>query len=159
MHLLLMRHGEASNLSLTDQERPLTLLGRQQVQQQAAQAPLQWQDFRQILTSPYKRTHQTANLLSECARQQGLIINVAKLDLITPTGQCDIVKKWLLDQPDKPASALMLVTHQPFISHFIQFLMPTGNTAHIPMYQASMALLSGTLIESDGMQLVWVRHV
>ena len=156
MHLLLMRHGEASNLSLTDQERPLTLLGRQQVQQQAAQAPLKWQNFSQILTSPYKRTHQTANLLSECAHQQGLIINVAKLDLITPTGQCDIVKKWLLDQP---ASALMLVTHQPFISHFIQFLTSTESTVHIPMYPASMALLSGTLVESKGMQLVWVRHV
>jgi phosphohistidine phosphatase SixA len=108
------------------------------------------------LTSPYKRTHQTAHLLSECAQQQGLIMNVTKLDLITPVGQCDIVKKWLLDQP---VSALMLVTHQPFISHFIQFLMPTGNPAHVPMYPASMALLSGTLVESDGMQLVWVRHV
>ena len=51
MRLLLMRHGEAEYHSTTDRERSLTPLGKQQVQQQATQIPVQWQDFSHISTA------------------------------------------------------------------------------------------------------------
>jgi phosphohistidine phosphatase len=155
MRLLLMRHGEADYQSATDQERSLTLLGRQQVQQQAAQAPLQWRDFSRVLASPYNRTRHTATLLCEAARQQGATLAASSLALITPDGQCETVQEWLFKQPDL---ALVLVTHQPFISNFINFLISANESAYIPMHPGSMALLSGVVTARACMQLEWIRH-
>ena len=71
MKLWLLRHGAAGPYQRNDAERQLTEPGRQQVLQ-AAQL-LQGQQFDCVLSSPYIRARQTAELLCATLQHQGKI--------------------------------------------------------------------------------------
>jgi phosphohistidine phosphatase len=109
MDLYLMRHAEAEKMGaeiLTDRERPLTTLGRFQAETIAQElkrrriSPL-------IVASPYRRTVQTAEILSEVLsaesfRQEPLLASAGHAPDLTT-----ILQRYV------KVESLLLIGHQP----------------------------------------------
>jgi phosphohistidine phosphatase len=142
-----MRHGEAEVKFSSDQSRCLTPQGQSDVIKMA-------EFFRNtgepgiIVSSPYLRANQSAVLVLEVLQ---LEIPMLIWDELMPSGQSSAV---LQKVADLDCDNVMLVTHQPFISHFINYLtgVETGmGTASI------VALHFEELLEGCG-DIEWIKH-
>lgn len=106
--LLVMRHGEAGP-GRPDAERELTGRGSDEAQRVAA-----WLAGRsdlaglRLLSSPYRRAHQTAAIIGEA-----LGAAAETLPIITPDDDPAAVADWLLEQPE--GRPLLLVSHMPLV--------------------------------------------
>lgn len=111
--LYLMRHAKAeAGLHMNDSERALTEEGRAQVVQ-AGKALLfaQWPLPKKIITSPYKRALETAEIIGE---ELGIIdVKVIDYDEIT---NWTLLRAYIADEP------ILFVGHQPYLSSFISHL-------------------------------------
>jgi phosphohistidine phosphatase len=142
-----MRHGEAEVNFSSDRSRSLTQQGQSDVIEMAKH----FQNTGEpgiIATSPYLRANQTAGLVTDTL---GLGTPILIWDELMPTGQPPVVleKIVVLDSEN-----VMLVTHQPFITHFIDYLtgVETGmGTASI------VAIHFQELLEGCG-DIDWIKH-
>ena len=121
MILMVMRHGIAERTRTTDFERCLTQTGITGVKHSAEklhQVPTK------IIASPLVRARETANLVSDVLQIEQPIIT---MDELSPSGRPEIVVDKLseISQSD----TCLLVSHQPFVSIFIQYL--TGRRVYL----------------------------
>jgi phosphohistidine phosphatase len=126
--LTLMRHGEASWASATDEQRELTEQGIAFVNEQAKQYANRLAPVTRIIASPFYRTRQTADLVAahmstlhanSGAKATGAI-EIILDDRLTPdTPIPDAVAA--LEQYWKPE--LLVVTHQPLIGLLTSYLL------------------------------------
>ena len=147
MRLYLMRHGEAESKSDSDMSRILTRQGQSDVMNITAGFMKRFKpDI--IASSPYIRAKQTAELVS---RQLDLAKPVQLWDELIPSGRPSIV----LDKiTESGKTELMVVTHQPFISKFVDYL--TG--VEVGMGTASIvAIWFEELLEGCG-EVEWIKH-
>ena len=111
MKLWLLRHGEAEAYQRHDADRQLTEQGRQQILQTAEF--LRDIPFDRVLSSPYLRARQTAELLSATLQRQG---NNEVVPWLTPEEDVrEVVRK--LD--GYPAESVLLVAHQPLLGNLV----------------------------------------
>lgn len=122
MYVMLMRHGEAVQMLQNDRERPLTSYGQQQSMQTARWMKEFLTQFNlpQIdlsLVSPFKRAQQTHDAVST----QLTVANTITSDDITPSGNPQVAHDYLLHlvSSRKDVSALLVVSHMPFISYLL----------------------------------------
>lgn len=119
MNLYFMRHGTAEDFAKTDSERKLTLDGKMQVEY-VAQAFLrrEWELPKKLVTSPYLRAVETAQIIGEKLGIQDIKV-VDYEDAVLWSR----MKSYIADEP------ILFVGHQPFIGEIIEEL--TGKSLSI----------------------------
>ncbi len=125
-----MRHGEAvkniqSGPSASDADRPLTMSGKKEVEEISYFLKNLNIKFSLIISSPLKRAHQTAFIVSKTFKVAN---NLEDWDELKP----EAAKQGLVDRLSKlrDDSTILLVGHEPFLSAFISeiaFGNPGGN--------------------------------
>jgi phosphohistidine phosphatase len=126
MNLYLLRHGLATELTpdqlAQDAERRLTPKGIRKLRKIAAGMNALELRFDLILSSPYTRARQTAELV---ARQLQPRKRVVRCDDLAPGGDPRELIAFLRGCEPVPAEVL-LVGHEPYLSNFIS-LLTTGS--------------------------------
>ncbi len=140
MELYLVRHGVAANRSEwqgNDIDRPLTQEGREEMQRVAAGIAKMGLALDAILTSPYPRASETAEII---AKKLGMTDKLAQDDRLEYGFGRKKLRKILSDHGD--AQALMLVGHEPDFSQLIgkltggRVVIDKGGMAHITLPDA-----------------------
>ena len=119
-----MRHGEAvknvqSGPSASDADRPLTISGKKEIEEISYFLNKLNIKFSLIISSPLKRAHQTAFIVSKIFKTTN---NLEDWDELKP----EAAKQALVEK----LSTILLVGHEPFLSSFISeivFGIPSGN--------------------------------
>lgn len=127
MELFLLRHGLATERGTSgfakDAARPLTLQGRRQLRKIAAAMRQMELSFDVILSSPFLRTRQTAEIV---AKELKLKKRLAFVDELQPGGNMPkLIQRILTLKP--PPENILLVGHEPDLSNLI-FWLVTGKT-------------------------------
>lgn len=151
MKLWLLRHGAAEPYQRHDAERQLTEQGRQQVV--LAAELLRNERFDRVLSSPYIRARQTAELLCATLQPPGAIDIVPWL---TPEDDVREVTRKLDGYADQH---LLIVAHQPLLGSLVNWLTDADRAQSLAMDTASVACLEGDFIGAGMMQLCSVQHV
>jgi phosphohistidine phosphatase len=124
VNLVIMRHGEAEPLSSQDSQRQLTAKGRVEVSQMATWLAQHYQTMDWVITSPFVRTQQTAELM---LAQQVPTTQFEILPELIPEGGCHQVQLYidaLLTQT--PDARLLLVSHMPLVSFLVETFTKDG---------------------------------
>lgn len=159
MKLYFMRHGEAAYTSgaavKTDAQRPLTEAGRRDVAEVIDKRITSLGDLDVLLTSPYLRARQTAELALERLEHHGHGFSGELLicDELMPESNLGAVTK-VLNQLN--AGSVLLTTHQPLIGNILRTLvgdpqLQTIGTAWL------VALETDTLLPGSA-HLRWVQR-
>ncbi|GAA5316021.1 MAG: phosphohistidine phosphatase SixA [Candidatus Pelagadaptatus aseana] len=115
MQLFVLRHGNAELYANTDAERNLTDRGMAETSTILQASLTDLSSVTSIYASPYVRAQQTAAIASEL-----LDLPVTTCDLITPEGRIESVCQFLSSFAADEVP--LLVSHQPFVGGFIDWL-------------------------------------
>jgi phosphohistidine phosphatase len=128
MNLYLLRHGIAVDPSAPDfakdAERPLTPKGRRRLRQIAGAMGALKISFDAILSSPYVRARQTAEIVANELKQRK---KLKFTDELTPGGNPKSLIQRLNELKPRPEN-ILLVGHEPYLSKLIA-LLTAGNTS------------------------------
>ena len=138
MEIYILRHGIAVNRGTPgykkDSDRPLTPEGEEKVHQIAKAMLAMELKFDLILSSPYLRSKQTAQIVAAELDEE-----VTLTDLLTPDGNPLELIRELNDE--KPQSVL-LVGHEPYLSGLISVLVTGESKAAIELKKGGLCKLS-----------------
>jgi phosphohistidine phosphatase len=127
MNLYLLRHGIAVDPSsprfAKDAERPLTPKGRRRLQQVAEAMSVMKISFDVVLSSPYLRAKQTAEIVAKPLKRQK---KLKFTDELVPGGNPKSLIQHLNELRPMPKN-ILLVGHEPYLSKLIA-LLTAGNT-------------------------------
>jgi phosphohistidine phosphatase len=159
MNLYLLRHGIAEEFGKggieNDEDRPLTPKGERRVAQ-VAEALLEMGVFLDlILSSPYLRARQTAEIVAESL---GLRKRLRLLEELTPSrSQARLVAA--ITELKPPPRELLLVGHEPSLSSLISLLISGAPGLEIQMKKGGLCKLSTEgLSPSRCARLEWLLH-
>lgn len=151
MKLFVFRHGEAEPPRVSDFDRALTIVGRNQVARaiKAKQAALQ--AVAKVYVSPLLRAQQTADIAFELIGDKP----VQTASWLTP--DCAVAPVIEKLTPES-AEGLLLVSHLPLVADLTDAL--CGSRPGASQFgTASLALLEGDVIAARCMNLCWLAHV
>lgn len=120
--IFIMRHGQAQSLTVTDESRMLTDLGRIEVQSMANKLQ---QDCKidAVLTSTYVRAKQTAEIVA--AKQENIRYQ-ENFDDFIPSGDAEnaaeLIKAMVSYKPN--LNNWILVAHMPIVSYIVEQFCP-----------------------------------
>jgi phosphohistidine phosphatase len=142
MNLYLLRHGIAVDPSsprfAKDSERPLTQKGKRRLQQQVAVAMGALKiSFDVILSSPYVRAKQTAEIIAKSLKRQK---KLKFSDELTPGGNPKLLIQQLNELRPKPKN-ILLVGHEPYLSKLIALLTAGNTSMEIDLKKGSLCKL------------------
>jgi phosphohistidine phosphatase len=127
VNLYFLRHGIAVERGTpgfkSDAERPLTLKGKRQLRQTAAAMRNLDLQFQLILSSPFTRARQTAEVVAKSLK---LKKRLAFSDELTPDGDSKALIRQINELKPAPES-ILLIGHEPYLSCLISVL-ATGGT-------------------------------
>ena len=141
MELYILRHGLAMDRTdwtrRDDSERPLTAEGRKKTRRIArAMLKLDLQ-FDWIISSPYARAKETAEIVAEVLKPK------RPLELrheLTPDGSAKDLAKLLSSRP-KSAQRFLIVGHEPDLSQFISVLLTGKPVSRVVMKKGGLCKL------------------
>jgi phosphohistidine phosphatase len=141
MNLYLLRHGIAVDPSAPDfakdAERPLTPKGRRRLLQIAKAMGVLKISLDVILSSPYVRAKQTAEIVAkELKRRKKLKFS----DELTPGGNPKSLIQQLNDLRPQPKN-ILLVGHEPYLSKLIALLTAGNTSMEIDLKKGSLCKL------------------
>jgi phosphohistidine phosphatase len=111
LRVTLIRHGEAADDAPRDELRSLTLRGRSSVARVGRALRRRGGDFTLLVSSPYVRALQTAEIIAASVGYTGrLLVNEA----LVPEGRISRVVSWLATVAEEDSVAL--VAHEPILS-------------------------------------------
>lgn len=151
MKLFFLRHGlagERSEWKEDDAKRPLTEEGKEKIQGVAATIAKWDLDLDMIITSPYVRSFQTAEIVAHKLR---LLDKLAEDDRVAYGFDADKLAKILAAYPK--ANALMFVGHEPDFSETISRLIGGG---HIVMKKGGLACIDLPDPKTMQGELLWL---
>ena len=157
MNLYLLRHGIATELgtagSRLDSERPLTAKGKDRLRKVAkAMAELDL-TFDLILSSPFQRAKQTAEII---AKDFKLRKNLVFSDDLTPTGNPRLLIQELNQFRPEPKNVL-LVGHEPYLGKLIALLAAGNTSLEIDFKKGGLCKLEAeSLVYGRCAKLVWL---
>jgi phosphohistidine phosphatase len=143
MDLFIMRHGEAGkklSSDTKDYNRSLTVEGKKEVTEIAKSLKYLGIKFNFIITSPLKRTYQTASLVAMAFDSQN---KIEQWDELKPEGnRIDFYRK--LSERFKQDSSILIVGHEPYLSSFISEIVSKGDVVdgaggHLVLRKAGLA--------------------
>jgi phosphohistidine phosphatase len=142
MYLYLVRHAIAedredfSKKSQEDSLRPLTLKGRKRMQKMLFLIEDELQDLDLIVTSPYVRAKQTAQIISEFL---GGVRIIESAELVPHAAPAAFLK-WLKSQENQ--KKILAVGHSPHIGSFASYILSGSNKeSFIEFKKSSVALI------------------
>jgi phosphohistidine phosphatase len=128
MNLYILRHGLAAERGGAghgkDSDRPLTPKGERKLWKTAEAMEALKLSFDLILSSPYTRARQTAQIIAEAFNARG---ELEFSDALAPNGSAKKVIELIAALKPAPENVL-LVGHEPYLSEFIS-LLATGETS------------------------------
>ena len=131
MNLFLLRHGIAAKRGTPgyerDADRPLTPKGARRLERIAEAMDAMGLTYDLILSSPYVRARQTAEILTS---KLGLKEKLEFAKALTPDGDAKALIAALKKLEPQPEGVL-LVGHEPFLSELISLL--TSGDSHVGM--------------------------
>jgi phosphohistidine phosphatase len=117
LQIYLLRHGIAEN-STPDSERALTAEGREKLRRVLARARAAGVVPSLILSSPYRRALETAEIAGEVLGYHGKVV---KTRALTPDAAPFDVWEEIRQRGDEPA--ILLASHEPLMSSLAAFLL------------------------------------
>jgi phosphohistidine phosphatase len=140
MDLYLIRHGLAgeSGTYTNDAERPLTEDGKKKTRQVAKRLVELGLTFDLMLTSPFVRARQTAELLLEA----GLCETLEEATYLAPNGDITTWVSWLATWQPGEKGSLALVGHEPNLSAWAEILIRGDAKGGIELKKAGVIGLS-----------------
>jgi phosphohistidine phosphatase len=140
MELYLIRHGLAgeSGSYTNDADRPLTEDGKKKTRQVAKRLVDLGLSFDLILTSPFARARQTAEVLLEV----GLSKTLEEASYLAPNGDITTWVNWLTAWNQDEKSTLALVGHEPNLSTWAEILVRGDAKGAIELKKAGVIGLS-----------------
>jgi len=131
VQIYLLRHGIAEN-STPDSDRALTAEGREKLRRVLARARAADVAPSLILTSPYRRAVETAEVAVEVLGYHGKIVKTrALVPEASPFDTWEEIRK----RPDE--SAILLASHEPLMSSLAAFLLASPGLA-VDMKKAAL---------------------
>lgn len=137
MYLFILRHGEAGKKLATgnrDFERSLTVAGQKEVAHIAKSLKDLGIKFDFILTSPLKRAHQTAAIVSKIFKNEK---KMEDWDELKPEGNRPELYRKLTQF--KQQSSVLIVGHEPYLSDMISEIIFDGKGKHVVLKKAGLA--------------------
>jgi len=142
MNLYLLRHAIAAPLGTSggfaDSKRQLTTEGRTKTRRAAKGMKALGLDFDVILSSPYLRAKQTAEIVSDIFDAQ---TQLRYSDHLKPSGKPDALLRQIL-QLAKPPDNVLLVGHEPHLSSLISLLISGQTDCALAMKKGGLCKLS-----------------
>jgi phosphohistidine phosphatase len=142
MNLYLLRHGLAVDRDATaytkDAARPLTPKGERKLWQVAEAIEALEISFDLILSSPYRRARQTADIIAEAGNARK---RLEFSDSLTPAGSTKALIAGLTERDPVPEEVL-LVGHEPYLSELISLLVAGDAGAAVVMKKGGLCKLS-----------------
>ncbi len=142
MKLYILRHGIAVEPGTpgyeTDADRPLTSEGERKMRQIAGAMEALELSFDLILSSPYLRARQTAEIVAEVLKARK---KLELSDSLTPNGSTKKLVELLNSIKPSPESVL-LVGHEPFLSGLISLLVSGREDFTVVMKKGGFCKLS-----------------
>jgi phosphohistidine phosphatase len=141
MNLYLLRHGLAVEPGTrgfsNDSERPLTPKGERKLWRIAEAMEALKLSFDVILSSPYKRARQTAEIVAEAfnARKK-----LESSETLAPSGDPKKLLKRLVDMSPAPEDVL-LVGHEPYLSELVSLLVSGERGLSVVMKKGGLCKL------------------
>ena len=140
MNLYLMRHAIAADAdeNTQDNQRALTEKGRKKLGKIARNLEKLELTFDLILTSPYLRARQTADVVADTLGiKPGLVL---ESDNLTPLGFGDKLVDEITAR--EPLQSLLIVGHEPCLSQLIGMLLAGDASLSIDMKKAGLCKLT-----------------
>ena len=143
MELYLFRHGIAEDAQpgRRDADRALTDEGRKKVAEVVKTARRAGLQPSLIISSPYVRAVQTANVAVETLGYKGEIV---RIDALVPHGSPETLWRELRDYREE--SAILLAGHEPMMSRLVAYLL-AAPALRVEMKKAAMVRID---VESVG---------
>ena len=159
MELYVIRHGIAESAAAhagADDARALTKNGREKVRAVAAFLKKQGACPTLVLSSPFTRALETAEILREgCpGTKETVITGLLKPDGLSNGGSYDPLVDYLngLD-----VDSVAIVGHEPFLSGFVSYCLSRGKMPFVRMKKAGVAAIACTgPLEPGACELVWL---
>jgi phosphohistidine phosphatase len=141
MNLYLLRHGiavepDAPGLK-SDAERPLTPKGKNRLRQIAKAMDALGLSCDLILSSPYVRARQTAEIVAKALKRQK---KLKFSDELAPGGNPKALIQQLNDLRPQPKN-ILLVGHEPYLSKLLALLTAGNTTMEIDFKKGGLARL------------------
>jgi phosphohistidine phosphatase len=147
VNIFLLRHGIAAEPGepgiKTDAERPLVPKGEQRLRAAAAAMEKMELSFDAIISSPYLRAKQTAEIVARHFKVQK---RLAFSDHLIPGGNPQALIRQLNDLKPEPEN-ILLVGHEPNLSRLIALLATGDTAAAIEMKKGSLCKLETENLE------------
>jgi phosphohistidine phosphatase len=141
MNLYLLRHGIAVDPSkpgiARDAERPLLPKGKRRLRQIAEAMGALGISFDVILSSPYERAKQTAEIVAKSLKRRK---RLKFSDELTPGGNPKSLIQQLNELRPKPKN-ILLVGHEPYLSKLIALLTAASTNMEIDLKKGSLCQL------------------
>ncbi len=120
MEIYLLRHGIAEDAApgRPDSDRALTSAGRQKLRRVLARAKAAQVNPDLILSSPYRRALETAEVAVECLGYRGRVVTTQALG-----PHADPHDAWEEIRARQSESAVLLASHEPLMSTLLGFLL------------------------------------
>ncbi|OGP59790.1 MAG: phosphohistidine phosphatase SixA [Deltaproteobacteria bacterium RBG_13_61_14] len=130
MELYLLRHGSAApkSMGVADAELPLTKQGERMVEKSAVALRLLKIRFDRILSSPYLRAYQTAEII---AKGLGLKRRLEKSDALKSGATLEKIRPEL--EKAGPDDRILLVGHEPDLGQIIAAILRLGPGQALPL--------------------------
>ncbi|QDJ12914.1 phosphohistidine phosphatase SixA [Mergibacter septicus] len=154
MKIIIMRHGKAVTFSHKDAARTLSEEGIQQAKNQAIYLQQQGIIPHYILVSPYTRTQQTVEYLTQTADFQPSPIIEITADL-TPYGDPQVLVDYLYALSTKGIQTILLISHLPLVEELASSL---GVNNYIGFSTATLAILDWSGDPNESAKLIEVKH-
>ena len=137
MNLYLIRHAIAVDEYEDDSQRPLTDKGKKKMRQIAKGLRALGVEFDLILSSPYVRAAETAEILADIFKMK---MEVQFSDNLVPTGDPDLL---IAEMNEKyTVGSVALVGHEPFLTGLIGLLVSDNANVDITLKKGGVCGLS-----------------
>jgi phosphohistidine phosphatase len=157
MNIFILRHGIAVERddweSKNDAERPLTAEGKKQLRKTCRALEKMKLDFNLILSSPFARARQTAEIIAKNLKQKK---RLRFSDELQPSGNVKNLFCQLDDLRPAPENVL-LVGHEPYLSRTISLLVSGDENVAVDFKKGGLCKLEvGKLRTGKCATLAWL---
>jgi phosphohistidine phosphatase len=148
MKLYILRHGIAvergAGSYAKDSDRPLTPKGERKLWKIAEAMEALGIKFDLILSSPYTRARQTAEIVAKAFNTRK---KLEFTDNLTPAGSFKKLVDFIKDLSSSPKS-ILLVGHEPYLSQFISLLVGGDQALSITLKKGGLCKLSSQSLKA-----------
>lgn len=148
MRLFVVRHGEAEPNKIDDASRILTARGQAQVNELWQALNQRGVKINRLVASPFKRTQQTAQLITHFYPN----VEIESHPCLLSESEPQAVFDWLMEQPQE--DGLVLVSHMPLVAILVGMLTDCAS-ARLPFTPGMVASIEMEVAAVSGARLRW----